>query len=319
MKTYHRILIFGNGQMGNFYRKLFLAKNLKAEISGADITNSDQILDAVNTFKPTIIINTAAKTNLEWCTGNKLSAFNANVLGPDNLAKICDENQIYFIHLSSGCIMESKNGSDIKKEDDSPNPISYYSWTKWWAENLITFHRSKNFKYLILRPRQPVSAEINYKNMLIKFLTFTRFIENPNSGTIIEDFMEWSWELINQNSTGVFNVANEGWVTPYEIGALLKKYVLPSLPLIKITKAELNKLTPETRVDTVLDVTKLKHRVSSVRSYKEGLEDTIKKLAKNFQTTDPKIIREQMEKAVAQSKTRTIVNDVWPQLIPSNP
>lgn len=301
--------------MANFYKKYFDSVGLQSEIFMTDILDLNKVASDIDMYAPTVVINTAAKTNLEWCANNKLEAFNVNVLGADNLAQICDTKNIFFIHLSSGCIMASKDENDLKTETDQPLPISYYSWTKVWAENMISFKRSDSFKYLILRPRQPVSSQINYKNMLLKLLTFSKFIDTPNSGTVIEDLMVWTKTFIEKRTTGVLNVANKGWTTPYRIGLMLKKHVLPDLPVNKIEKSELNKLTPEKRVDTVLDVTRLEGIVGQVKDYEDRLEEIIIELSQNFKNTDKNLIKEQMEKTVEQSKTRTVVNDVWTKLL----
>mgnify|MGYP001580356842 CR=1 FL=1 len=310
-----KILIFGNGQLGNFYLQHFVSRNTPASMAKVDITDIAQVARAIRKFQPTVVINTAAKTNLEWCVQNKLAAFNVNVLGANNIAQICDQEGIYLIHLSSGCILASIDEEDAKKEDDPPHPTSYYSWTKVWAENLIGFKKSPGFKYLILRPRQPISSQINYKNMLLKLLTFTKFVDTPNSGTVLEDLMDWTTQLIKKRTNGTLHVSNSGWSTPYQIGLLLKKHIFPDLPVNKITKQELGKLTPEIRIDTVLDVTKLESLVGKVKPYRQRVEETIIRLGKNFTTADPSLIKEQMEKTVAQSKTRTVVNDVWKQLL----
>jgi dTDP-4-dehydrorhamnose reductase len=311
-----KILIFGNGQLGNFYNRHFTKLNVDNKIAiGVDITQPEQIISIVTDYQPTVIINTAAKTNLEWDNANKLETFNVNVLGANNIAEVCDQKGIYYIHFSSGCIMASIDENDAKNEDSVPCPISYYSWTKVWAENLIGFKKSSNFKYLILRPRQPVSAEINYKNMLLKLLTFTKFIDTPNSGTVIEDLMDWTSVVIDKRITGVLNVANKGWTTPYNIGLLLKKHVLPDLSVNKIEKSELNRLTPEKRVDTVLDISKLENIVGPVKNYETRLEEIIIDLANNFKSGDKQTIKEQLEKTVESSKTRTVVNDVWQHLL----
>lgn len=310
-----RVLIFGNGQVGNFYNNFFIEKGLDSKIADADITNKFDVEEKIKQYKPTIVINTAAKTNLEWCGKNKLEAFNVNVLGADNVAQVCDEQEIYFIHLSSGCIFESKDKNDWKTEDSKPEPAAFYSWTKVWSEELIKFKKSNNFKYLILRPRQPVSSQINYKNMLIKFLTFTKFVDTPNTGTVIEDLVQWTFELLETKPVGVLNIANEGFTTPYKIALMLKKFVLPELPIEKISKEELDKMTPNKRVDTILDVSKLKSLVKNVGSYEQRLEETIKDLAMNFRSQSAEKVKEEMEKTVAQSKTRTVVNNVWTNIL----
>ena len=151
--------------------------------------------------------------------------------------------------------------------------------------------------------------------MLIKFLTFSKFIDTPNSGTVLEDLMVWSEKIIEERITGILNVANKGWITPYNIGLLLKKHVLPSLPVNKIEKSELNTLTPEKRVDTVLDVTKLESIVGPVKNYSERLEEIIIDLGKNFKNQDKNMIKVELEKTLEFTKTRTVPNEVWTELI----
>lgn len=305
--------------LGNFYLRYFSGLEYEVKITSVNITLKDEVDEEVEKYKPSVIINTAAKTNLEWCVNNKLEAFSVNVLGTDNIAQICDKNDIYFIHLSSGCILESKDENDIKSETAIPKPESYYSLTKAWAENIIIFKRSNKFKYLILRPRQPISSEISTKNMLVKMLTFTKFIDVPNNGTIIEDLMNWTEKLIQKRVTGILHVVNTGWTTPYRMGVMLKKYVLPNLPVNKITKEELNTMNPEKRADAILDNSKLISIIGEVGTYESRMKEIIMKLAENFKTGDKNYIREQMEKTVASSKTRTVANDCWKDLLkPSN-
>jgi dTDP-4-dehydrorhamnose reductase len=310
-----KVLIFGNGQIGNFYQDFFNKKGIVSKIADSDITKINEVKKAVEEYSPSVVINTAAKTNLEWCSENKLEAFNVNVLGADNIAQVCDEKNIYFIHFSSGCIFQSKDEKDVKKENDEPDPAAYYAWNKVWSEQLIQFEKSDSFKYLILRPRQPISAQVHYKNMLMKLLTFVKFVDTPNTGTVIEDLMEWTLHILEKKPVGILHVANEGWTTPYEIGLLLKKHVLPSLEVNKISKEELDKLTPNKRVDTILNVDKLKKIGVEVKPYKQRLEEIIIDLAKNIKLSKKDYLQEQLDKTVEQSKSRTVVNNHWKDLL----
>lgn len=310
-----RILIFGNGQIAHFYEHFYEAKeNIILELAQADVTVIEEVRQAVEAFQPTVVINTAAKTNLEWCGNNRLEAFNVNVLGAGNIAKVCDELGVYFIHFSSGCIFSSANGTDIKTEESTPNPSSYYGWTKVWSEEIVMFERSKDFKALILRPRQPVSAQLNHKNMLTKMLTFSKFVDTPNSGTVIEDLMEWTDQLIDKQVTGVLHVANSGWTTPYKIGLMIKEYILPDLQPEKIEKAELDKMTPNTRVDTVLGIDKLEALDIQVTPYEERLREIIQQLGENIKATDKEEVRNQLEQTATASRQRTVLNTVYESL-----
>ena len=315
-KLKDKILLFGNGQIGNFYLEHFNNKTKNtAVITSTDVTDVNAVKEIVEKEVPTVVINTASKTNLEWIKEHQLETFNSNVLGANNVAQVCSDNNIYHVFLSSGCIFESKDESDIKTEDSTPSPQAFYSWTKVWAEQIIPWHKM-GLNYLILRPRQPISSKVSDKNMLIKLLTFTRFVDTPNTGTVIEDLMYWTKDLIEKRVTGVVHVANEGWSTPYKIALLLKKHVLPELDVNMMTKKELDAITPVKRVDTILDVSKLKELIGEekVQSYEDRLEDVVKTLADNFKKEDKEFIKKVMEKTHAHTKLRATPNDVWPLL-----
>jgi len=316
-KSKDNVLIFGNGQIGNFYLDYFKQNTEHtALITLTDVTDVSAVKKLINKEKPTVVINTAAKTNLEWIKGHKLETFNINVLGADNVAQVCADNDIYYIYLSSGCIFESKDESDIKTEDSTPSPQAFYSWTKVWAEQIIPWDKNDSFQYLILRTRQPMSSKVSDKNMLIKLLTFTKFVDTPNTGTVIEDLMDWTNMLIEKRVEGIVHVANEGWSTPYKIALLLKKHVLPELEVNIMTKEELNALTPVKRVDTILDVAKLKNLIGeeNVKPYEDRLENVITTLANNFKTADKEFIKKVMEKTNEHTKLRATPNSVWPLL-----
>jgi dTDP-4-dehydrorhamnose reductase len=310
-----KILIFGNGQIGNLYLNYFQDNDIKAEIAKTDITNIDEVEKAIANFQPSAVINTAAKTNLEYCNKNKLEAFNVNVLGANNIARVCDRHDIHFLHISSGCIFQSVDENDEKYEDSEFDPQSYYSWTKVWAEQIIPWEKSASFKYTILRPRQPISGKLSNKNMLVKMLTFSKFVDTPNTGTVLEDMMDWTMTVIEKEATGIYHLANPGWATPYEIGEMLKEIINPDMEFEKITKEELNKLTPNTRVDTVLNVDKLKELGIEPKPYRERLREVIADLKENLDSASAEEVRKVLAKTVEESKQRTVVNEAWKNLL----
>lgn len=311
-----KILIFGKGQIGTLYFNYFTKKGYEVNLAKADITKYPEVEAEINRFSPTVVINTAAMTNLEWCEAHKLEAFNVNVLGANNIADLCRLRKIYFIHFSSGCIFESDSPQDIKYEESLPKPAAYYSWTKVWSENLIT--AQKGLKYLILRPRQPVSSEVSEKNMLIKMLTFSKFVGDDggwNSGTVLEDLMWITEELIQKKVTGVVHVANEGWTTPYKIAQLLKKYVNPAMHFEEIAHKELDKLTPVKRVAVVLGIKKLNSLGIYPKNYEERLKEIMVVLKKNLHTSEA---REILTKTQKTSEERTQVSEDWQKVFAAN-
>ena len=204
----------------------------------------------------------------------------------------------------------------MKVEEDVPDPAAFYSFTKVWSEELIKFNKSSNFKYLILRHRQPISTKVHSKNMLVKMLTFTKLIDTPNTLTVIEDLLDWTKILIEQEKTGVYHVANEGYTTPYQIGLLLEKYILPGFTFEKISKQELDKLVPNKRVDTILNVDKLKSVEGVVvKTCDERLNSVVEKLAQNIKNMPKEKLKQVLETTVNESKKRTTVNNAWKDLL----
>jgi dTDP-4-dehydrorhamnose reductase len=311
-----RVLIFGDGQIGNFYLDHFREIGVEAKIArDVDITKPDQVAGEMDEYRPSVVINTAAKTNLEYCAKNRLDTFETNTLGADVVAKACDERGIYNIFFSSACIYESKDENDLKTEKDSPKPGAYYSWTKVWAENLLGFEKSDNFKNLIIRPRQPISAKVHHKNTILKMLTFTKAIDTPNTITVLEDLMEWTDVFIEKRITGAVNCANPGWTTPYRICSLLKDKLLPDMELTKITKEELDKITPNRRVDVVLDVTHLETIVGKVKSCDERMPLLIDEFVNNFKNDNQESVKEQVATTIEQTKQRAPTNKAIEELL----
>lgn len=66
--------------MAGFFKKAYP----DAIVSATDITKAGEIKQAVREAKPTIVVNTAAKTSIDWCEQNKPQAFAVNTLGAFN-------------------------------------------------------------------------------------------------------------------------------------------------------------------------------------------------------------------------------------------
>ncbi len=255
-----KILIFGKGQLGQAYQQFFGAQPDTAveTVQEVDIRDVKAVSAAIAAARPDIVINAAAKTNLDWCEQNRLECFDVNTLGADTVGAACQKAGARLVHISTGCIQESKNAEDAHKEDDPPTPTSFYSWSKYWADEMLMLRRRRDgLKLLILRPRQPVSAQASPRNALVKLLTYNKFIDTPNSMTVVEDFVEVTKRLIEKNASGVYNVVNPGIMTPYRLALLLKELVKPDLQITKISKEELNAMTLAVRIDSVLDGSKL--------------------------------------------------------------
>ena len=265
------IVVFGCGQMAELY-----GKNDYVTISSADVTSEQEVLNELGKGY-NVVINTAAKTDIDWCEQNKLEAFRVNVLGTQNVYMACCGLGIRMVQLSSGCIQESTDFGKYYTEDDPVSPACFYAWTKVWAENLLD-----KDKVLILRPRQLMSAGVSPRNTLMKFMSYSKFIDNQNSCTIAEDLVRVTFELIEKGMVGVYNVVNKGTISPYEVAKMLKRYIDPTMPIEKIEKSELNNMTVAKRVDALLSGEKLARIGIVLGEIHERVEMTCRALDKNL-------------------------------------
>ncbi|MCB0478854.1 MAG: SDR family oxidoreductase [Crocinitomicaceae bacterium] len=155
-----RILITGsNGLLGQKITDLCMQKSISflatskgdnryskisdAEYRPMDIAIREEIESVVAEFKPTVIINTAAITNVDYCEDHKELCDLINVEAVRNLLHVAEKNNIHLIHLSTDFVFDGEKGP--YKETDERNPLSYYGLSKVKSEDLLLNSAYKNW------------------------------------------------------------------------------------------------------------------------------------------------------------------------------
>jgi dTDP-4-dehydrorhamnose reductase len=100
-----------------------------------DITNKAEVMQIVSDVKPDCIINTAAMTNVDACENDKSGCKALNIDAVQYLVDACRPYASHFIHLSTDFVFDGENGP--YREDDEPNPLSYYAWSKLESEKIV--------------------------------------------------------------------------------------------------------------------------------------------------------------------------------------
>ena len=111
-----------------------------------DISDKQQIQYIFEKYTPDAVINTAAMTNVDACESRREEAWLMNVNAVEFLIDSCIKYNTHLVHLSTDFVFNGKNGPYI--ESDKPDPLSYYSSTKFEAEKRI---QSSGLKWAILR------------------------------------------------------------------------------------------------------------------------------------------------------------------------
>ena len=146
-----RVLVCGaDGQVGHCLLNQAASFGLEAiglSHEELDITCRIQISQALERYRPALIINAAAYTNLDHAEAEIAQAEAVNCNGAANLAEAAGEAGIPLFHLSSEYVF-SGDGEQPYRETDPTSPANVYGATRLAGEEAI---RSRLDRYLILR------------------------------------------------------------------------------------------------------------------------------------------------------------------------
>ena len=139
----NNVLVIGSGFLGKNVVNEF--KHNQIQVVGTnysrndvyvDITSIDSIISCVKKYSPEIIVNCAANVNVDELENNEKLAFSINAKGAENIAKVCKNNEIRLLHISSDAVFDGKRG--MYTEDDILNPINVYGKSKMLGEQMIS-------------------------------------------------------------------------------------------------------------------------------------------------------------------------------------
>lgn len=174
-------------------------------------------------------------------------SFMVNADIPRWLSYYCKKYDVKFVQISSGCVYDKNNIPQT--EDTQPSSHCRYVVTKIAGE-----YGCDPEKDLILRPRLYFGETENKNNLLTKLPKFDRHLTEINSFTSVQTIVEATTALLDNNQSGIFNVAQEGYSTIKDICKLLG---IP--PQDDIDGVELQKKCELALVNNILDISKLKN------------------------------------------------------------
>lgn len=147
----NRLLVTGlKGQVGQSIKARVddqIWDVLLTDIDTLDITNADQVSSLFLAFKPDVVINTAAYTQVDKAEEQVAIAEAVNAYGPYLLAKECQKIDALLIHFSTEYVFGGCD-SDGYLETDKPEPLNVYGRTKLEGEQYIKAYLTQ---YVIIR------------------------------------------------------------------------------------------------------------------------------------------------------------------------
>ena len=101
-----------------------------------DFDRLDTVAAAFHAAAPSLVINTAAWTNVDAAETEPEAAMRANRDGPEALARLCAARGIPLIHVSTDYVFDGDKGEPYV-ETDATRPVGTYGMTKLAGERAV--------------------------------------------------------------------------------------------------------------------------------------------------------------------------------------
>lgn len=222
-----RVLVIGSGFLGwnmlNVLKKSHIISvgtyyNKKKYLTlKLDITNIKSVEKSFSKFRPDIVINCAANTDLDYLEKNPREAYLVNSDGVRNITMIAEKYGSKIIHISTDGVFDGKKG--MYSEYDKPNPINVYGKSKLLGELQV---KEYSTNYVIIRTN---FYGINNQGKFLfnwilanlrKGSTFTGFEDVLFTPLEISNLCETIKDIAKTDFVGILNVASSESINKYE-------------------------------------------------------------------------------------------------------
>ncbi|QLG69600.1 MAG: dTDP-4-dehydrorhamnose reductase [Candidatus Woesebacteria bacterium] len=239
MRKNNRIYVTGaSGLVGSRFIELYSSKYSlltpsSSEVNISDYTSLEKFFEE-NKFSA--VVNFAAFTDVSAAENERDNkegnCFKVNVVGVENLAKLCKKYKRFLIHISTDMVFPgSKDYPGPYSEDSVPESdserLTWYGFTKAEAERVIESILGKDAA--ILRIIYPVRAKfegkLDYLRKPLKLFDegklYPMFNDQQVSIAFIDEVSEAINIILKKGARGVFHASSCDTSTPYELVSYL--------------------------------------------------------------------------------------------------
>ena len=218
-----------------------------------DITNKAEVERVFTKYKPDVVINTAAMTNVDACETKQDECWALNVTAVQNIIDAITlitsssadgkENSPHLIHLSTDFIFDGKKGSEYL-ETDVPNPQSYYAKSKLESEKIIQKSKIKwaiartIIIYGIVDNMSRTNIVLWAKDALTKGQKINVVDDQFRSPTLAEDLADGCILIADKGATGIYHLSGQETMSILELVYKVADYFKLDKSLITPSKSD---------------------------------------------------------------------------------
>jgi dTDP-4-dehydrorhamnose reductase len=218
-KSSQPVLILGkSGTLGKAFAKLCELRGIQYHLldrNDLDLSNPAQIESVVIAKRPWAIINAAGYVRVDDAEIECSSCYTANTHGPANLANLSSKYNFKLLTFSSDLVFDGlKNRSYF--ESDPVSPLNIYGVSKVRAEEYVL---ERDPSALIIRTSAFFGPWDNYNFVtnVLSSLKNQQFVKAANdvyiSPTYVPDLVNTSLDLLLDDESGIWHLANKGETT----------------------------------------------------------------------------------------------------------
>jgi dTDP-4-dehydrorhamnose reductase len=246
-----RLLLTGHrGQLGQaLLPRLMAAHDVRGvDLPDGDITDRDAMLALARAFRPDLILNSAAMTNVDGCARDPALAYRVNGMGAQNLALAAADVGAEFMQISTNEVFDGA-ATEPYYEWATRAPINPYGRSKlageWYAETLSSrFYivrttwlyavGGRNFPHRIIELAADAVADVADERAALRVVE-----DEVGSPTYVDDLAEAIVQLLATHAYGIYHLVNEGAASRFEFAqALLRHSGRENVPVTPISSSE---------------------------------------------------------------------------------
>ena len=207
-----------------------------------DITDEKAVMQLVQHHQPDCIINTAAMTNVDACELDKEGCKKINIDAVSYLVGAAEKVGAHFIHVSTDFVFDGLHGP--YKEEDAPNPLSYYAWSKLESERIV---QESKVGWAILRTiiiygvvddAQRSNVVLWTKSSLEQHKQINVISDQVRSPTLAEDLADACINAGLKKAQGIYHVSGKETMSILDIAYFVADF-------FKLDKSFINRVTTD--------------------------------------------------------------------------
>ena len=244
MKT---LVLGGSGFVGRYLVRHFDAVGTSGTgrdgFVKLDITRRPEVEGLFERFRPELVINAAAMTNVDECERHREEAFMINAEGVRNISEEAHRVKARLVQISTDYVFDGGKGD--YGEDDPTNPVNVYGSSKLRGE-LYALERDA----LVLRISSPFGVNLgggkeSFFEYVLRALAaggrVKALVDQITTPTFVEDVPEAIDALVQKGSTGTFHLAVKEAISRYEFAIRIAELAgFEPDRVDKITSREMN-------------------------------------------------------------------------------